>query len=221
MTTVDPSETTAVMAVAREADAPPPTARTAEAIALLTPAEARECLGARYTEVLGDREVQPTRALLVTNVLEPFLRAIPDVVAGREGQEDSRRLAVELLCIGHGMSQADASHILLSRTEDPLDQDADPDAVRVPKRKTTLRIPGINVIAGERFLARLGDLAARNGGVWLGFATDEVLAEVAAGNPVAIVNAVAEIHQYAANATFRVKLNTDQLNILQAFFRTS
>ena len=52
-------------------------------------------------------------------------------------------------------------------------------------------------------------------------ADSDLVAELEAENPIGVLNAIAEIQQYAAAVTFKVKLDSQQLKMLQAFFRSA
>ena len=212
------SRRTTTMTLSREAARQVVEVSCAADVAALTPQEARYALNAKYSAVMGDATTRPNRARLIELVIDPFLAALPDVVEGREDDENSRRLLAEIMAIVVGLRIADSSAIRLPSTFDP----ADPETLdETPTNVTvTLGVPSARFVVGPNYLERI-DRLARRGGVWLMLAENKTLGEMEASDPVAVLNAIAEIQQYAAAVTFKVKLDSQQLKMLQAFFRSA
>ena len=210
------------MTMSREAAREAAVVSSAADAAVLSPQEARDALNAKYSAVMGGAETRPTRTRLVELVVEPFFTALPDIVEGNEDDENSRRLLAELMAICASIRMVDNTVMRLSSTYDPAVQptEEDPEPDQPTPESISLPVSGARFRVGANFLRRIRALA-RRGGVWLMLADAELIAELEADNPIGVLNAIAEIQQYAAAVTFKVKLDSQQLKMLQAFFRSA
>lgn len=221
------------MTLSREAAREAVDVNSAADAASLTPQEARDALNAKYSAIMGATETRPSRIHLIEYVIDPFLAAIPDIVAGHEDDENSRRLLAEIMAICVAMRMDDRAVMKLTSTYDPyvvmkLTNTYDPYVAPVDDEEVehpepvivTLPVSGAKISVGKTFLDRIRSLA-RRGGVWLMLADSDLVAELEAENPIGVLNAIAEIQQYAAAVTFKVKLDSQQLKMLQAFFRSA
>ena len=210
------------MTLSREAAREAVDVNSAADAASLTPQEARDALNAKYSAIMGATETRPSRIHLIKYVIDPFLAAIPDIVAGHEDDENSRRLLTEIMAICVAMRMDDDRAVMkLTSTYGPYVAPVDDEEVEHPEPViVTLPVSGAKISVGKTFLDRIRSLA-RRGGVWLMLADSDLVAELEAENPIGVLNAIAEIQQYADAVTFKVKLDSQQLKMLQAFFRSA
>ena len=209
------------MTLSREAAREAVDVNSAADAASLTPQEARDALNAKYSAIMGATETRPSRIHLIEYVINPFLAAVPDIVAGHEDDENSRRLLAEIMAICAAVRMVDKAVMRLTSTYDPYVAPVDDEEAEHPEPViVTLPVSGAKISVGKTFLDRIRSLA-RRGGVWLMLADSDLVAELEAENPIGVLNAIAEIQQYAAAVTFKVKLDSQQLKMLQAFFRSA
>jgi hypothetical protein len=131
------------------------------------------------------------------------------------------RLLAEIMAICVAVRMADEAVMKLTSTYDPYVAPVDDEEAEHPEPViVTLPVSGARIRVGKTFLDRIRSLA-RRGGVWLMLADSDLVTELEAENPIGVLNAIAEIQQYAAAVTFKVKLDSQQLKMLQAFFRSA
>lgn len=187
-------------------------------VADLTPEEARDALSAQYSRVMSGKDsMRPNRDNVLQQIVWPFLGALPDIVGnhGGEGETIKTFLAELTTCmVGLRLSGLNCLDIGASYN--------DPDPERdVPAYKRRI-FPVLNLDSrlGTLFVARL-DAVASLGGVWCVLGHHDQIEQWNAADPVALLNWLAEFRQYSTSVSFRIKIEGQQLKMLQAFFRAS
>jgi hypothetical protein len=79
--------------------------------------------------------------------------------------------------------------------------------------------PSVNHTISDFLREALATAAIRWGGPWLAFATEEVLKGIAEEDGGGLLGEMAELVRRTSLVTFETKMSSNQLNILQAFFK--
>ena len=184
----------------------------------LTPEEARDALSAQYSRVMSSKDsMRPNRDLVLGKIVWPFLGALPDIVERHGGEgETIKTFLAELTTIMVGLRLSGLNCLDVTASYD------DPDPERDTPAWSRRIFPVLNLDSrlGPTFLARL-DAVAALGGVWSVLGSREQVEQWNAADPVALLNWLAEFRQYSSSVSFRIKIEGQQLKMLQAFFRAS
>ena len=187
-------------------------------VADLTPEEARDALSAQYSRVMSGKDsMRPNRDNVLQQIVWPFLGALPDIVERHGGEgETIKTFLAELITIMVGLKLAGVSCLDFTASYD------DPDEERESPSWTRRLFPILNLDSrlGQTFIDRL-DAVASLGGVWCVLGHHDQIEQWNAADPVALLNWLAEFRQYSTSVSFRIKIEGQQLKMLQAFFRAS
>ena len=182
----------------------------------LEPERVRDALSEAYSAVFSAASGRPNANAIRDRLVYPFLFALPELVERHGTENESLRKALaEILNITVGCRLATNGALIfrqtygLSGTEEDID-DAEP---------VNLVIPNVRLMVGKTARAKLVELAAR-GGVWSMLSDTDALDKLNASDPVSLLNWIAEFRQYSSAVSFKVKLEGQQLKMLQAFFRS-
>lgn len=195
-------------------------------LALESTEQVRDALSESYTRVFSSKaKIRPSVDRIRDRLIAPFFGAIPELIQ-RFGRDDEhlRHLLAEVLNIVVGIRNYQDRAIALESTYDRRvylnDADGAAEVEDAPDRETVyFKCFDTKMIIGPSFKRALQDIA-RGGGVWAVLADEVVLPELN-GDPVSLLNWLAEFRQFASNCSFKVKLEGQQLKMLQAFFRTA
>ncbi len=182
----------------------------------LEPERVRDALSEAYSAVFAAGSGRPNANSIRDRLVYPFLFALPALVEKHGAENESLRKALaEILNIAVGCRLATNGALVfrhtygLSETEEDID-----DAMPV-----NLVIPNVRLMVGQTTKDEIAQLAAR-GGVWATLSDANALEALNASDPVSLLNWIAEFRQYSSTVSFKVKLEGQQLKMLQAFFRS-
>lgn len=186
--------------------------------AYLTPEQARDALSAQYSRVMGGKDaLRPSRDSVRDRIVWPFLGALPDIVERHGGEgETIKTFLAELTTCMVGLRLSGLNCLDIGASYDDPDPERD-----VPAYERRI-FPVLNLDSrlGTSFVARL-DAVAALGGVWSVLGNKDQIEQWNAADPVALLNWLAEFRQYSSSVSFRIKIEGQQLKMLQAFFRAS
>ena len=188
-------------------------------VADLTPEEARDALSAQYSRVMSGKDsMRPNRDNVLQQIVWPFLGALPDIVERHGGEgETIKTFLAELITIMVGLKLAGDS--CLDFTASCVDTGM-MDRESPPWTRRLFPILNLDSRLGQTFIDRL-DAVASLGGVWCVLGHHDQIGQWNAADPVALLNWLAEFRQYSTSVSFRIKIEGQQLKMLQAFFRAS
>ena len=191
---------------------------TPSMITVLSPERVRDALSEAYSAVFSDSTSgRPTPSRVIQRILEPFFGAIPDLVAEHgHNDENLRRFLAEILNIMVGTQRALDRHLPMSALYDRNEDGQPLDEMSIMFH---MMAPAVQLRIGQAFAARLTE-TARLGGIWVALASNEVMSEFNNTDPTSLLNWLMEFRQYASTCSFKVKLEGQQIKMLQAFFRS-
>ena len=194
-------------------------------VAALDPQRARDGMSEMHSIVFRQAEATvASRDRVLRGLVEPFLGALPDLVA-RHGVSDEnlRQLLAEVLnvMVGLRMSLSDRALDLPGLHDSPPDDLPEEEKAEFIRGiAAALPVPNVKYVAGPSFTRRL-EAIAEQGGIWIALGSKELIERHNAEDPVTLLNWLAEFRQYASKVSFKVKLEGHQIKMLQAFFRTN
>lgn len=190
----------------------------------LTPEEARDVLSAQYGRVISGKVAnqRPTRELLRRLVVLPFFVALPSIVAHDGNSETSKMLVAELITILVGLRRATGGNLVeLQETYDARPDDLSNNEDFVTSVRYTVFAANTELRIGPTLATAYRSICEAYPDSMVALADGEILQKRNAEDPVQLLNALAEFRQYATSVSFKIKLEGQQLKMLQAFFRAS
>jgi hypothetical protein len=190
-----------------------------EVVELESTERVRDALSEGYSRIFGSKaSIRPNADRIRDRLIQPFFAAIPELVEihGRNDEHLHHFLA-EVLNIVVGIRNYQDRAIALPSTYNTASEGEDGE---IRSETVYFKCFDTKIVVGPTFKSALQDIA-RGGGVWAVLADEVVLSELNASDPVSLLNWLAEFRQFASNCSFKVKLEGQQLKMLQAFFRTA
>jgi hypothetical protein len=83
--------------------------------------------------------------------------------------------------------------------------------------KLSFRISKITFKSDDFYIKKYKELSYKMG-IWIAFADDETLVELAKKNPVQLLNSIVEYKSYIESFNYKIKLGSQDLNIIKHFF---
>lgn len=176
-----------------------------EMVRVLRPEQARDGFGEAYSRIVGTGTAV-SRIAVAEKLVYPFLTALPDLVEAHGAHNEFlKRLLSEVMTVIIGLRRHRTGTIRAYR------------GLEMPTAHQ-LCIVNAMVEVGPEDSGRLNQ-TARLGGVWVVLGDMGCVQPFSATDPVALLNWAVEFRQYASTVSFKVKMDNQQLKMLQAFFR--
>ena len=168
-------------------------------------------IGESIRSTARDARALNPRMELLELVVEPHLRAMPNLVRGKESEKQAKCYFVEIATVLIGAKPPSGTYVIDIRTEtDPTLEES--------YRKMQL-LENVSIRAYPDQLDELRSLS-KNDGPWIALMTNVELIAKWQDDPIGFINSICELREYAKSVSFDVAKDWKN-NQLKAFFSTS